>query len=324
MRPRQWTKNAFVFAALLLTQQLACGPKLASTVITFLSFCAISSAVYLINDLADIENDRRHPEKRHRPLASGEMSAGLAILLAILLILVGLGSTLWLATGRPADGLAVAVPSPLVVVALVGYLVLQLSYTFVLKHWVIVDVLAIAGGFVLRVLAGGAAIDTPISPYLYVSMINLALFQGFAKRRHELHVLAESAGGHRRSLEDYTEPLLDQFILLAASVTVVTYCLYAITTPARPRGVSANLILLTVPFVIYAILRYLFLVQARGMGGAPEDILLRDRPLLASVAGWVLAFGLILYVVPRLTGEVGAAVDACRPTATVPSGSIAP
>jgi hypothetical protein len=137
-------------------------------------------------------------------------------------------------------------------------------------------------------------------------------------------VLAESAGGHRRSLEDYTEPLLDQFILLAASVTVVTYSLYAITTPARPRGVSANLILLTVPFVIYAILRYLFLVQARGMGGAPEDILLRDRPLLASVAGWVVAFGLILYVVPQLTGEAGAAVDACRPTSTAPPGSIAP
>ncbi|MFN8424071.1 MAG: decaprenyl-phosphate phosphoribosyltransferase [Anaerolineae bacterium] len=314
MRPRQWTKNAFVFAALVLTQQLGCRPKLVSTLITFLSFCAVSSAVYLINDLADIENDRRHPEKRRRPLASGDLGARTAIGMALALAAGGVGATLALAGGAFPEGVGAVRPSPLVAVALIGYLGLQLAYTFVLKHWVIIDVLAIAGGFVLRVLAGGAAIDTPISPYLYVSMINLALFQGFAKRRHELHVLAESAGGHRRSLQDYTVPLLDQFILLAASVTVVTYCLYAITTPARPKGVSANLILLTVPFVIYAILRYLYLVQARGMGGAPEDILLRDRPLLLSVAGWIAAFVTILYVVPRLTGEIGTAGarDVCR------------
>lgn len=320
LRPRQWTKNAFVFAALLLTRQLGCGAKFASTFVTFLAFCAISSAVYLVNDLADIENDRRHPEKRFRPLASGELGRGTAVAMAAALATFGVGTTLLLAAGGLGRLWAVARPSPMVVVALIGYLVLQLGYTFVLKHVVIVDVLAIAGGFVLRVLAGGAAIDTPISPYLYVSMINLALFQGFAKRRHELQVLAESAGGHRRSLEDYTAPLLDQFILLAASVTVVTYSLYAITSPARPQGVSANLILLTVPFVIYAILRYLYLVQARGMGGAPEDILLRDRPLLASVAGWVIAFVVILYAVPRWTGEwTNDAGDACRPAAATPA-----
>lgn len=320
LRPRQWTKNAFVFAALLLTRQLGCGPKFASTLVTFLAFCAISSAVYLVNDLADIESDRRHPEKRFRPLASGELPRAAAMGMAALLALAGVATTLLLAGGQ-LDGLAaVARPSPWVVVASLGYLCLQLAYTFVLKHIVIVDVLAIAGGFVLRVLAGGAAIDTPISPYLYVSMINLALFQGFAKRRHELHVLAERAGGHRRSLEDYTPALLDQFILLAASVTVVTYAMYAITSPARPAGVSANLVLLTVPFVIYAILRYLFLVQARGMGGAPEDILVRDRPLLLSVSGWVVAFVLILYVVPRLSGEwTGDRGDACRPAATQPA-----
>lgn len=313
MRPRQWTKNAFVFAALLLTQQLACRPKLMSTVVMFLSFCAVSSAVYLVNDLADVENDRRHPEKRRRPLASGDLGPRTAIAVALVLATAGVGATLALAGGAIPVGVGAVRPSPLVAVAIIGYLGLQLAYTFVLKHMVIIDVLAIAGGFVLRVLAGGAAIDTPISPYLYVSMINLALFQGFAKRRHELHVLADSASGHRRSLEDYTEPLLDQFILLAASVTVVTYCLYAITTPARPKGVSANLLLLTVPFVLYAILRYLYLVQARGMGGSPEDILLRDRPLLLSVTGWVAAFVTILYVVPRMTGEVAStgARDAC-------------
>jgi len=303
MRPRQWSKNAFVFAALLLTKQLDRPGQLAATAVTFALFCAISSAVYLLNDLVDIESDRTHPEKRRRPLASGELGPGIAWLASGALAAGGVVGALLLVLARPcgpgsglADGRSCT--SPLLLVAVIGYLGLQLAYSLALKHVVIVEVLAIAGGFVLRVLAGGAAIDTRISPYLYLSMIFLALFQGFAKRQHELRVLADAAADHRPSLEEYSARLLDTYIVIAATSTIVTYSLYAITTPDRPPGVSENMLLITVPFVIYAILRYLYLVQVRGVGGAPEDILLRDRPLLVDVIAWVLVLTFILYGVP--------------------------
>lgn len=296
MRPRQWTKNVVVLAALVLSLQLLDGERLARAVAALLIFCAVSSAVYLTNDLLDIESDRRHPEKRHRPLAAGELAPRWAIVAALALIAVAL----------VAAGFLVATPgevrsSPMLLVAVVGYLLLQLAYSFRLKHMVIVEALSIAGGFVLRVLAGGAAIDTAISPWLYLSMIFVALFQAFGKRYDELRVLADAAAGHRRSLEHYTAPLLEQFITLSATATIVTYSMYAITTPWRPEGISANAMLLTVPFVIYAILRYLYLVQVRGMGGAPEVVLLRDRLMLLAVLGWGLTLLLILYLWPLLT-----------------------
>ncbi len=286
MRPRQWTKNSFVFAALVLTQELGQRAETLATLATFVLFCAASSGVYLLNDVVDLQSDRRHPVKCQRPLPAGELAAGVALVAAGLL-----------AAAAVAGGFAIR---PLVGWVIGSYLVLQLAYTFALKHMVIMDVLTIAGGFVLRVLAGGAAIDEPISPYLYLSTIFLALFQGFAKRRHELQVLADAAGGHRLSLSEYTISLLDHFILIAATSTIVTYSLYAITTPHRPPSVSANVLLLTIPFVLYAILRYLYLVQVRGMGGAPEDVLLRDRLFLLSVVGWVIALLVILYALPHL------------------------
>lgn len=286
LRPRQWTKNLFVFAALVLTVQLGQPEPTRATVITFLVFCAVSSAVYLVNDLVDMPQDRLHPIKRRRPLAAGELKPWVAVLTALALALVGLGVGLLVG---PAVGEVV-----------LAYLALQLAYTFLLKHLVIVEVLAIAGGFVLRVWAGGAAIGEAISPYLYLSMIFLAVFQGFAKRRHELQVLEDAAGEHRRSLDEYTPELLDQFILIAATACIVTYSQYAITTPYLPPSVSANRMLITVPFVLYAVFRYLYLVQVKGMGGAPEDILLTDRLLLAGVVGWVLSLLTILYLLPLL------------------------
>lgn len=301
LRPRQWTKNLFVYAAIVLTQQLTDLDQLFAATFTFVLFCAVSSSVYLFNDLADIESDRLHPEKRHRPLAAGELSPRVATVMAVILAAGGLLGSIWLLLQRPCDpalGPIQACTSPILVGAVLAYLLLQLAYTFWLKHYVIIEVLAIAGGFLLRVLAGGAAINTAISPYLYLSMLFLALFQGFAKRHHEIQVLADAAGGHRKSLEEYTTRLLDYYIIIAAASTLVTYSLYAITTPDRPAGVSANVLLLTVPFVIYAIFRYLYLVQVRGIGGAPEEILLRDKLLLADVIGWALSLLLILYVVP--------------------------
>lgn len=289
LRPRQWTKNGFVFAALILTARPA-GPRFTgqviATLVAFVLFCAASSAVYLLNDLADVEQDRQHPVKRHRPIAAGELSPSLARLTAA-------GLAIFAVLGAVALG-------PLEVVVIVAYLTLQLSYTYRLKHIVIVDVLAIAGGFVLRVLAGGAAIDRPISPYLYLSMIFLALFQGFSKRRHELISLAGGAGAHRASLGEYNRHLLDHFIMIAATSSIVTYCLYAITSPDRPPGVSANMLLLTVPFVLYAVFRYLYLIHTAGQGGTPEDMLLSDRPLLLAVVGWVVSLLAILYALPAI------------------------
>jgi 4-hydroxybenzoate polyprenyltransferase len=286
MRPRQWTKNSVVFAALVLTQLLGQRSATVAALATFACFCAASSAIYLLNDVLDAESDRRHPAKRHRPLASGELDRKAALVASVALAMAAAGGAFAV---RPMVGWVV-----------VTYLALQMAYSLALKHMVIVEVLVIAGGFVLRVLAGGAAIHRPISPYLYLSMIFLALFQGFAKRRHELQVLADAAGDHRQSLGEYTTHLLDHFITIAAASTIVTYSLYAITTPERPPEISANVLLLTIPFVLYAIFRYLYLVYVRGLGGAPEDILLTDRLLLLSVIGWGCALLVILYILPSV------------------------
>jgi 4-hydroxybenzoate polyprenyltransferase len=281
-------KNAVVFAALILTGQLGDPDKTSVTVAAFVLFCAVSSSVYLINDLADIEQDRMHPKKRNRPLAAGELSPTVAAIVAAALAAFGVVGGFWLSLAMGGVVLA--------------YLALQLAYTFALKHFVIVDVLTIAGGFVLRVLAGGVAIGRPISPYLYLSVIFLALFQGFAKRRNEMLVLSDEAGSHRQSLSEYTTGILDQFMVIAAASTVVTYALYAITTPARPAGISANVLLLTIPFILYAVFRYLFLVQVHDEGGTPEEMLLSDLPLLLSVLGWGVFLLIILYALPQGPG----------------------
>ncbi|HQZ71327.1 MAG: decaprenyl-phosphate phosphoribosyltransferase [Anaerolineae bacterium] len=287
MRPRQWTKNAFVLAALLLTGGLRDVPKTQAALLTALLFCVVSSGVYVVNDLMDVEGDRRHPVKRFRPLAAGEISPGLGWLLAAGLTVLGIGGGyLWV---RPQA-------SPyLVGNILLTYFLMQLAYTFVLKHMVIIDVMTIAGGFVLRVLAGGAAIDVKISAYLYLSTIFLATFQGFAKRRQELLSMSGDAPGHRPSLEEYSVSLLDTFLTITATATTVSYALYAVNTPYRPQNVSANLLLLTVPFVIYAVFRYLYLIHVKGLGGAPEEMLLKDRLLLLDVLGWVALLAGLIY-----------------------------
>jgi 4-hydroxybenzoate polyprenyltransferase len=287
LRPRQWFKNLWVLAPVVLTGGLRDGVKTGDAVLAFFCFSAVSSAIYLLNDFLDVEGDRLHPVKRLRPLAAGEIGPAEALLTALLLAILGLGSAVLLIPA-PTGSLSVGW-------VLLAYLSLQLAYNFQLKHMIIVDVMAIAGGFVLRVLAGGVAIDAAISPYLYLSTIFLAVFQGFAKRRHELQILAETAGDHRPSLDDYTIELLDTFLVISATATVMTYCLYAVTTPYRPAYVTVNLLLLTVPFVLYAVFRYLYLVKVRGLGGAPEEILLGDRLFLLDVIAWGLTLVIILY-----------------------------
>lgn len=282
MRPRQWTKNVFVFAALVFDGKLGRMPLVAQTLAAFVAFCLISSVVYIINDVVDIEKDRAHPTKRWRPLASGQLSRRVALGAAAILAALALGG-------------AFAWGSELGWVVL-GYLALNLAYSFYLKRIVIIDVLSIAAGFVLRVVAGVVVVDVVrFSPWLYVCTTLLALLLGLGKRRHELALLEGGATAHRAILDHYTIPFLDQLIGLVTSTTIIAYSLYTFSAPNLPPN---DLMMVTIPFVIYGLFRYLYLIHVRGEGGAPDELLLRDLPLLASVALWGLAAVAILYLAP--------------------------
>lgn len=278
LRPLQWSKNALVFAALVFDRKVFELDPLARSVAAALVFCAVSSGIYLINDLRDIEQDRLHPIKRQRPIAAGEIPEGQAWALAAVLLVGGLLGAFSI---RPALALVIA-----------GYLALMIAYTHGLKRLVIVDVFAIAAGFVLRAAGGAVAISVPISPWLYVCTMLLALFLGFGKRRHELSVLQESAADHRANLDAYSIPLLDQIISVVASATVMAYSLYTFDAPTVPDN---HAMMLTIPFVVYAIFRYLYLVYRKDLGGSPEVLLVTDRPLLFCIIGWALTSTAILY-----------------------------
>jgi 4-hydroxybenzoate polyprenyltransferase len=279
MRPKQWAKNIFIFAPLVFDQKLFHPIYLARTVAGFVLLCLISGAVYLMNDLVDAEKDRQHPRKRNRPIASGRLSPRLALAAAVLIPLVGL----------PLGFLL----DPLFGGILLGYLVLQVAYSFVLKNAVIIDALAVAAGFVLRVAAGIPLVEAErFSPWIYTCMGLLALFISFSKRRHELTLLGENANGHRESLGEYSVLLLDQFILIVTAATLVAYTLYTFSAPNLPPN---HTMMLTVPFVLYAVFRYMYLVYVKGLGGEPEEIVLRDRPLQVGVLLWGLAVILIMY-----------------------------
>lgn len=280
MRPKQWAKNIFIFAPLVFDQKLFHPIYLARTVAGFVLLCLVSGAVYLMNDLVDVEKDRQHPRKRHRPIASGRLSPRLALSVAILLPL----------TGLPLGFLL----DPLFGGILLGYLTLQIAYSFVLKNAVIIDALVVAAGFVLRVAAGIPLVEAErFSPWIYTCMGLLALFISFSKRRHELTLLGENANNHRESLGEYNLLLLDQFILIVTAATLVAYTLYTFSAPNLPPN---HTMMLTVPFVLYAVFRYLYLVYVKGLGGEPEEIVLRDRPLQVGVLLWGLAVILIMYL----------------------------
>lgn len=278
LRPLQWTKNGLVFAAVVFGHMVTDRPPLLRSIAAALIFCAVSSGIYLINDVRDVEQDRVHPKKRRRPVAAGEVSPERAVALAVVLLVGGFAAAMAL---RPAFGAVIA-----------GYATLMVAYSYGLKRLVIIDVFAIAAGFVLRAAGGAVAVELPISPWLYVCTMLLALFLGFGKRRHELATLQESAAQHRANLDSYSIPLLDQIIAVVSSATVMTYSLYTFDAPAVPRDHS---LMLTIPFVAYAIFRYLFLIYRREQGGSPELLLVTDRPLLACIIGWALASLAILY-----------------------------
>jgi 4-hydroxybenzoate polyprenyltransferase len=280
LRPAQWTKNLVVFAALLFGRRLFDLTAVADAAGGFAIFCALSGAMYLINDIVDREIDGRHPLKKQRPIASGALPLGMAI-----------GSAIVLIGGGLAGGFSLGWRFGLVSSA---YLVLLTLYSVLLKHIVIIDVLTIAVGFVLRAVAGAFAINVEISQWLLVCTILLALFIALAKRRHELVLLADGAAGHRPSLGEYSAYLLDQMIGVVAASTLVAYIFYAISPETQEKFGTAWLEL-TIPFPIYGIFRYLYLLHRREGGGSPADLLLTDRPLLACVALWALAVALIIY-----------------------------
>jgi 4-hydroxybenzoate polyprenyltransferase len=277
MRPRQWTKNLVVFAGLVFSANLLKGLLFFKAFQAFLIFCLAAGAVYIFNDILDRESDQQHPEKSKRPLAAGLISPETAGGMAFVLLAVAL-----------AWGLILSIPFGLIVL---GYVLLNVAYTLGLKRMVIIDVIVIGAGFVLRAVAGAVIIDVTISPWLLVVTTLISLFLGFAKRRHELVTMGDKAVSHRASLEEYSPALLDQFMSVLASSTIIAYSLYAFTSTT---GRAHNSLMLTVPFVIYGILRYLYLVYQRNLGGSPEMILLKDKPMIIAIVLWMITTGGIL------------------------------
>ncbi|OGO49763.1 MAG: phosphoribose diphosphate--decaprenyl-phosphate phosphoribosyltransferase [Chloroflexi bacterium RBG_16_64_43] len=280
MRPRQWPKNIFIFAALGFDRQILDLGALLRTTGGFVLLCLASGVVYLINDVADRNQDRLHPDKRKRPIAAGEISVALALAVSAVL-------------GPLSVALAFLL-NPVLGWLVFGYLLLNLAYSFALKHVPIVDALTVAAGFVIRVAAGVTLIQVErFSPWLYVCTILLALYISFGKRRAELALLVDDASNHRRVLDGYTIPLLDSYIQIVSAATIVAYSLYTFSAPNLPANHS---MMLTVPFVVYSIFRYLYLIQVEKAGGAPEEIVMMDRPLQAGVVLWALSAMSILYL----------------------------
>ncbi len=282
MRPRQWTKNVFILAPLVFDGQLLALNALIPTLSAFILFCFLSSTVYIFNDLFDAESDRKHPQKRNRPIASGQLPIKAAIIGLAILLLLSLGLGLFIST-------------KFVIVEIV-YFLMNIAYTLWLKHIPLIDVFTIAAGFVLRVIAGVVSIQVQqFSPWLYVLMTMLALYLGFGKRRAELALLADDSHSFRRVLEGYTIPLLDQLIVIVTSGVLVSYSLYTFLAPTADGN---HALMLTIPFVLFSFFRYLYLVQVKNIGGAPEEVLLTDRPLQIAILLWGASIFIIFYILP--------------------------
>ena len=284
-RPKQWTKNLIVFFALFFTVGEAWSldpPDVALSFIgraaaAFVIFSALSSAVYLINDVLDVDKDREHPRKKFRPIASGALSTSMAWVSAAVLAIASLGLAF--------------VVEPLFALVALAYLALMLAYSVALKSFILLDVFSIAGGFVLRAVAGAAVLQVPVSPWLYTCTGLGALLIALSKRRSELAIAGDGAGKQRETLETYTTPLLDQFIAIVAPSTLLAYTLYTFTAPNLPDN---SAMMLTIPFVAYGLFRYIYLVHARDLGESPEDVLITDVPLIVSMVLWLATAATVL------------------------------
>ena len=285
MRPKQWSKNLLVFMALFFTVEQAWDPTdietavrlLARTAVAFMLFSALSGVVYIVNDLMDREEDRLHPKKRHRPIASGKLPIPVARVAAVVIGVPALAASYLL---EPLFGLITLV-----------YLAIMLLYSFGLKKIVLIDVFSISAGFILRAVAGAVVIDSPISSWLYICTGLAAVFVVLSKRRSELAVAGDQAQEQRGILAAYTLPLLDQLITVAASAALVSYTLYTVASENLPEN---HAMLLTVPFVVYGLFRYMYLVQRKDLGETPEDIILTDIPLMVAIVLWLSTAGAVL------------------------------
>jgi 4-hydroxybenzoate polyprenyltransferase len=281
LRPKQWAKNLLVFAGLVFSRNLFDPVNFLRSLAGFFAFCLLSGAVYIINDLADVASDRLHPLKRFRPIASGRLKPGAARVAAVIAAVLALAGGWALDWRFGLIGL--------------GYFVMQLAYSFKLKQMVVLDVMTVAAGFAFRAVAGTVLVHVTISSWLFVCTILGALFIALAKRRHELLFLESGGAAHRAVLEKYSEALLDQMMAVATSATVIAYCLYTIAPETVAKFGTHNL-MLTVPFMLYGVYRYLYLVYRKEMGGAPEKVLLTDVPLIIDVVLWMATVVAVLYV----------------------------
>ncbi len=278
VRPKQWTKNGFVLAGVVFAEKAFSTTQVAYALLAFAVFCALSGAVYAANDVLDVEEDRKHPLKRFRPVASGAISPRSALVFAAVL-----------ATAALSVGFLVLPVG--VGIAGVAYLVLQVIYTTILKHTAILDVMSISAGFVIRALAGVAAVASPISPWLIVCTGLLTLFLGFSKRRHEIATLGEGAAVHRKNLQDYSVPLLDEMMNIMISATIIAYTLYTFTVYEDQNEIF---MMASIPFVVYGVFRYMLLVHRNG-GGNPDTLLLSDRPLQVALLLWLVVVMAAIY-----------------------------
>ncbi len=281
LRPRQWTKNFFVFAGIIFSLKFFEFPLLLKVLEAFVIFCLLSSSIYLINDVSDRKSDRRHPSKKVRPIASGKVSPSLAITIALILCAASLAAAFYL--------------EPVFAIVAAAYFLLMIAYTFFLRDLVILDVFSIAAGFVLRAVAGVVVIAVELSPWLIICTILLSLFIALGKRRHELVMLSGSAGEHRAILDEYNPLLLDQLISAVAGSTVMAYALYTLWPETIAKFRTHNLVY-SVPFVLYGIFRYLYLIYKKEKGGSPEELLLTDNPLIIDLAVWIIALMVIIYL----------------------------
>lgn len=281
MRPYQWIKNSVLFAPLIFSRNIFILPMMIKAVAAFCLFCSCSGCVYIMNDLVDVEHDRKHPLKSSRPLASGQLKRTVAIGGGIGLGLVSIGLAWRLSLSF--------------LIIMISYFALQVMYSYFLKKIVILDVFAIASGFMLRVIAGAEVIQVPLSSWLFICTILLSLFLALSKRRHELVFLEKEAILHRKTLEEYSPYLLDQMISVVTPATVVAYALYTVA-PETIQKFNTSRLLYTVPFVLYGILRYLYLIHQKNEGGRPERILMTDKPLLINIIAYGLTVIIILYI----------------------------
>jgi len=280
IRPQQWLKNLFIFAPLIFSENIFNRSMFLQSLLAFAVFCLLSGALYILNDLKDIEEDRLHPIKSKRPLAAGELKKRQAIAAFVILSFISLL-------------FASLVNEEFLWVCLLYYF-LQIAYSFALKHVVILDVFIVASGFFLRVIAGAVAIQVQISPWLLICTTLLALFLALSKRRHEILLLDEEAVNHRPILKEYSPYLLDQMISVVTASTVIAYCLYTISGETIEKF-GTNKLILTIPFVLYGIFRYLYLIHQKAEGGTPETLILKDRPLLFDIFLWIISAALIIY-----------------------------